>query len=77
MKGLLQMTPGVTRGIDSNLAPDDTDIPTAIGLEFNRNGRRWRVSVVVDTFIIGTAIDAVLDDHNEPARESDIIRVAI
>lgn len=52
-------------------------VPTAIGLEFNRNGRTWRVSVVVDTFIIATAIDAVLDNHSEPSRSSDIIKVML
>lgn len=35
----------------------------SIGEQFDRNGRRWRVSARTDTFIIGTAIDAVLNDH--------------
>ena len=53
------------------------EIPTTIDAEFNRDGRRWRVTVVVDTFIIATAVDAVLDSHREPSRSSDIIKVSI
>ena len=53
------------------------EIPTAIGLEFNRDGRRWRVASLCDTFVIATAIDAVLDNHGEPSRSSDIIKVML
>jgi len=80
MKGLLKMqqkTPGVTRGIDSNRTSGDTAIPKALDHTFNRNGRKWRVSCLCDTFVIGTAVDAVLDDKGEPSRESDIIRVML
>ena len=44
---------------------------------FDRDGRTWRVSVVAGTFIIGTAINAVLDSHGEPSRDSDIIKVML
>ncbi|MCH9712674.1 MAG: hypothetical protein K0U20_08640 [Proteobacteria bacterium] len=67
--------PGVTRGIDSNTVPGDTEVVAAMDATFCRNGRTWRVTSVVDTFLVGTAIDAQLDDNGEPVRESDIIRV--
>ena len=50
---------------------------TSIGSLFDRNGRRWRVTARTDTFIIGTAIDAVFDEHGEPVRGSDIIKVIL
>ena len=53
------------------------DVPTKYGEEFDQDGRRWRVSVVTNTFIIATATDAVLDNHNEPKRDSDVIKVML
>ena len=81
MKGLLNM-PGEWDMLKDNEVlmldePDNFPVPTAIGLEFNRDGRRYRVGSVVDTFVIATAIDAVLDNHGEPSRSSDIIKVSI
>lgn len=51
--------------------------PTVIDTEFVRSGRRWRVSVVTNTFIIATATDALLDKHGEPSRLSDVIRIIL
>lgn len=62
---------------NSKLVRDDTNILAVINHTFNRNGRKWRVSVVAGTFVIGTAIDARLDSNGEPRRESDVIRVML
>ena len=70
-------SPGVTREWDYNLAPGETSIPLIIDHTFNRNGRKWRVTVVADTFVIGTAIDAQRDSNGEVSRETDIIRVML
>lgn len=63
--------------VDSNLKHGDTAIPMIIDHTFNRGGRKWRVSVVADTFVIGTAVDAQLDTRGEPVRDSDIIKVML
>ena len=42
---------------------------------FGRDGRTWRVTVVTDTFIIGTAIDAERDARGELVNDYDIIKV--
>ena len=55
----------------------DTAIPQAIDHTFNRDGRKWRVSSLCDTFVIGTAVDAQLNERGEPSRESDIIKVTL
>lgn len=59
----------------TRVALDDT--PPFIGMEFRQEGRTWRVTSLVDTFVIGTAVDAVLNSHGEPSRESDIIKVML
>ena len=43
--------------------------------EFDRNGRTWRVTVVTDTFIIATAIDAERDERGELVNDYDVIKV--
>ena len=58
-------------------ALSDTAIPKIIDHTFNRNGRKWRVTSLVDTFVIGTAIDAQLDANGEPVRESDVLKVTL
>ena len=77
MECLLKLTPGVVRSNSSNLAPGETAVVGIMDATFDRNGRTWRVSVVAGTFVIGTAIDAQIDSHGEPVRESDIIRVML
>ena len=69
------LTPNVTRGDDSSKSTDDTEIKGMFGHVFRRNNRDWRVSVITDTFIMGTATDAKLDGDG-PISSDDIIRVA-
>ena len=66
---------GVTRAVDSNSEEGDTEIIGEFGHIFKRNNREWRVSVVTDTFILGTATDAKMDDDG-PVKADDIINVA-
>ena len=53
----------------------DANIPGVIDHMFNRDGRTWRVTVVTDTFIIGTAIDAERDARGELINDYDIVKV--
>ena len=55
----------------------DTNIPNAIDHTFNRDGRKWRVTVVTGTFIIGTAIDAERDARGEVINDYDILKVEL
>lgn len=57
--------------------PDTDPEAWTYGAEFIREGRIWRVSVICNTFIIGTAIDAQRDSSNEVVRHSDLIMVKL
>lgn len=65
--------------IQDDLAPLDnfnitiSSVPTEIGAEFDRDGRRWRVSVVTDHFIIATGIRVA----GEPELDTDTIKVML
>ena len=43
--------------------------------QFDRDGRTWCVTVVTDTFIIATAIDAERDARGELVNDYDILKV--
>ena len=61
--------------VPSLMIPRNTDPVATIDHTFNRNGRTWRVTVVTDTFIIGTAIDAERDARGELVNDYDILKV--
>ena len=53
----------------------NTDPVATIDTTFNRDGRTWCVTVVTDTFIIATAVDAERDARGELVNECDIMKV--
>ncbi|MCH9712683.1 MAG: hypothetical protein K0U20_08685 [Proteobacteria bacterium] len=76
MKGLLSINQ-MTNKVALETMLKDAEVCPIMDTTFDRNGRTWRVTCVAGTFVIGTAVDAQLDDNGEPSRESDIIRVML
>ena len=58
-------------------ATRNTDPVATIDTTFNRNGRTWCVTVVTDTFIIATAVDAERDARGELVNDYDVIKVML